>query len=107
MRLRPAISALLFSLLPTNARGEVVISAGTEHFAWSEDTSPFKVQESGPRFALGLALVQARAVGLRFAYRGRIDVGEVSYAGARLFDRTVAASGRTMYTGTTQRCELR
>jgi hypothetical protein len=83
------------------------VSAGTEHFAWSEDTSPFKVKESGPRFALGLALTQHQAAGLTFAYRGKVYAGEVGYDGAYLFDQTVPVSGKTVYLGTTQQGQVR
>src|SRR5207249_3074255 len=94
-------------LLPTEAHSEVTVSAGTEHFAWSEDTSPFKVKESGPRFSFGLALVRHQMSGLSFAYRGKVYAGEVDYDGAYLFAQTVPVSGRTVYLGTIQQGQVR
>jgi len=110
MRLHPATAALVLGLLGPlvpDARSEVAMSAGTEHFAWSEDTSPFRVKESGLRFALGLDLTQQKAIGLRFAYRGKLYAGEVGYNGAYLFAQTVPARGNAVYTGTRQQGQAR
>jgi hypothetical protein len=89
------------------ARADVTLSATTEHFDWSEDTSPFRVEEDGPRFALGLDVAPRRTTGVRLAYRGKVYAGRVGYDGAHLFAPTIPISGHTVYFGTTQQGQVR
>jgi hypothetical protein len=89
------------------AQAQFAVSAGVEYFAWTEDTSPFQVQETGPMFALGLEWTQRKEHGLLGAYRGRFYVGDVDYSGALLFDPTIPVKGTTSYLGMSNEGQLR
>jgi hypothetical protein len=107
MRTSISILAALLLLVAPAARAEWRVSAGTQHFNWVERTSPLEVKESGPLFGLGTHLAQNVAKGWLPVYRADYFVGQVAYDGANLFAQTVAASGNTVYFGTTQEGQLR
>ena len=89
------------------ARAQLATDASVEYFGWREHTSPIEVKETGPRFGFGVGFVQPRERGLLFAYHGRVYGGSVHYSGSFQFDETRAASGTSVYLGTTQGVELR
>ena len=103
---RPLISILLLVLVSTAARADVDVSAGIEHFRWTEDTEP-EIEERGPRATLGLAWTQSGASPLRLGYEGIAYGGYVRYRGGLLFEPGATTSATTSYLGTAHEAVLR
>lgn len=106
-RITQAVLTAAGLLAATPAPAQLAVSAGIEYFSWTEDTSPIKVEETGPIFALGLEYILPRQRGLLAAYRGRFYVGDVDYEGALLFAPTVPVASTTSYLGMSNEAQLR
>ena len=102
-----ALAALACALACSTAHARWSVDAGVESYAWREATTPIEVHEHGPRFSFGAGYVQPRQQGLLFAYRGELYGGKVDYNGSFQFDATQAASGASVYLGTTQAAQAR
>lgn len=75
------------------------ISAGGEHFKWTESTAPI-VEESGLRWAFDLTWAQSKEPGFSAEYNLKFYVGNVDYTGAFLITGTPINS-ETHYRGVT------
>ncbi|TBR20602.1 MAG: hypothetical protein EPO63_09575 [Candidatus Nitrosotenuis sp.] len=67
---------------PNNAFAEMRVTAGVERYSWGEYSGGGKLlDESGPRFALGLEWLMEGRSGLLFGYNGRLYYNDVTYNG--------------------------
>jgi hypothetical protein len=107
MRWRGVMLGLLFLLVGREARAQLSASAGVEHFAWTEKTSPLEVRERGSLFACALGFALPRERGLRIGYRGGYQIGLASYEGSFLYAPNVPARGTSVFAATMQEAQLR
>ncbi len=99
-----SLGLLLLAAAP--ARADWTVSAGADHFQWTEHTAPLAVQETGFLPALRLRLGHSFPNGSIVGYRGRVYFGDVNYEGSMLYQPSVPVSGTTRYGGLTQQAEL-
>lgn len=100
------LSIALLAIPAQRVHAQFQASASVEHFHWSEDTQP-EVEETGPRWTIGLAWTQPDSSPVRFGARATFYAGYVRYRGSLLFEPTTPASGTTHYLGTAQEAFLR
>lgn len=67
---------------PDNVLAEVRLTTGVERFSWGEYSGGAKLlDESGPRYVLGLRWLGSGQSGLLFGYNGRYYFGDTTYTG--------------------------
>lgn len=77
-----AACAAFWCATPDNAIAEVRVTAGVERFSWGEYSGGGKLlDESGPRYALGLNWLMEGQSGPLFGYNGRLYYNDVAYNG--------------------------
>src|SRR5436309_4313903 len=101
------VGALGCLVIAASARAEWILGAGVEHFSWTEHTSPIRVKERGPLFAIRAGLTQPLGRDFAADFRARLYGGGVSYDGSLLFDPTLPVSATTHYLGWTLEPRLR
>lgn len=77
-----AVCAALWCVTPDDAVAEVRVTAGIERFSWGEYNGGKVLDESGPRYALGLQWLMSGQSGLLFGYNGRLYYNDVVYNGS-------------------------
>src|SRR6266850_6192536 len=95
-RLAPAL-VLLLGFRASTAHAQLTAGAGVEYFHWREETSPIRVTESGPLFAVALGLAQPGNSPVRVAYQGHGGIGIAAYRGSFLLSPRVAANATTIF----------
>jgi hypothetical protein len=96
-RLLAGGALVLGMALSSLALAEWTVFGDLERFRWREDVSP-SLTETGPMLGLGASWTQARDLGWRLGYRGRLYFGSVDYQGSFL-GTDIPASGTTEYSG--------
>ncbi len=77
-----AACPVFFFASPGKAFAEVRVTAGVERFSWGEYSGGGKLlDESGPRYALGLTWLMEGQSGLLFGYNGRLYYNDITYNG--------------------------
>ncbi len=105
--MRHLLPLLLLVALAAPARAEWSVSAGPDHFDWTEKTSPIAIHESGSIYSFELGVRQRRSAPFGLGYRGRLYGGQVDYRGSSLADPDVPVNSSTSYLGTEQEGQLR
>ncbi len=77
-----AACTAFWCVTPSNADAEVRVAAGVERFSWGEFNGGGKIlDESGPRYVLGLNWLMNGQSGLLFGYNGKVYSNDITYNG--------------------------
>ncbi len=91
-------SSVFWFASPDNAFAELRVTAGVERFSWGEYSGGSKLlDESGPRYALGLTWLMEGQSGLLCGYNGKFYFNDVTYNGRD--SNGAALSSNTGYQG--------
>lgn len=76
-----ALCAAFWCVTPDNAVAEVRVTAGLERFSWGEYNGGKLLDESGPRYAVGLNWLMDGRSGWLPGYNGKLYYNDVTYSG--------------------------